>query len=355
MAALRFSVWYLAGRRCNMGLGLMKKRIRNGGVTLYGEQVKDAQDILAYGFTDDISYNPHIVIYNTLQSMPVKIYDKKYSASYGTTAKFLTPYTCPASLGELLYDTVKNEYWLCIESYDVAGIHYEGKLGLCNRFIKWQEADGFIQEIPVISRNATQYNNGTYEDKVIRLGSDQILLYTQLNQKTSKLARGTKFFIGENQEKPLVYELTKPDTADYSYMGKGMAAFMVTECAYTPSEKELGLGICNYHEPDIPSAVPPYNNTASGRTAVISGSTHLRKSYKRVYTAFIKDKDGRDIPWEDHIFNWNVTAGTDIIQDRQGNKIELLNTNGELSGSSFLLQVCSGTEVLSEIEIYMTG
>lgn len=276
--------------------------IRNSGVTLYGEQIKDAQDILAYGFTDDVSYNPHMVIYNTLKNIPVKIYDKKYSASYGVTAKFLTPYTCPASLGGLLYDTMKNEYWLCIESYDVAGIHHEGKLGLCNRFIKWQEANGDIQEIPVISRNATQYNNGTYEDKIIRLGSDQILLYTQLNQKTSKLARGTKFFIGENQEKPAVYELTKPDTADYSYMGKGIAAFMVTECAYTPSEKELELGVCNYHAPIITSAVPPYNNAASGITAVISGSTHLRKSYKRVYTAFIKDKDGRDIPWEDHIF-----------------------------------------------------
>ena len=56
-----------------------------------------------------------MVIYNTLKDIPIKIYDKKYSASYGTTAKFLTLHTCPASLGELLYDTVKNEYWLCIE------------------------------------------------------------------------------------------------------------------------------------------------------------------------------------------------------------------------------------------------
>lgn len=330
-----------------MGLELMKTRIYQDGSPLYNGQVKDAQDILAYGFTDDVSYNPHMVIYNTLKDIPIKIYDKKYSASYGVTAKFLTLHTCPARLGELLYDTVKNEYWLCIESYDVAGIHYEGKLGLCNRFIKWQEADGCIQEIPVISRNATQYNNGTYEDKVIRFGSDQILLYTQLNSHTVKLGRGTKFFIGENKENPSVYELTKPDTDDYSYMGKGIAAFMVTECAYTPSEKELETGVCNYHTPD--------NNAVSGRTVIISGSTHLRKSYKRIYTAFIKDKDGRDILWEDHIFRWNVTAGKDIIQNSQGNKTELLVLNEGLCGSSFLLQVCSGSEVLSETEIYVTG
>lgn len=338
-----------------MGLELMKTRARQDGISLYNAQVKDAQDILAYGFTDDVSYNPHMVIYNTLKDIPIKIYDKKYSASYGTTAKFLTLHTCPASLGELLYDTAKNEYWLCIESYDVAGIHCEGKLGLCNRFIKWQEADGCIQETPVISRNATQYNNGTYEDKVIKLGSDQVLLYTQLNSHTAELSRGTKFFIGENKEHPAVYELTKPDTADYSYMGKGVAAFMVTECAYTPSEKELELGVCNYHAPDILSVTPPHNNTASGITAVISGSTHLRKSYKRIYTASIKDGNGIGVPWEDHIFSWNVTAGADIAQNSQGNKIELLAANEKLCGSSFLLQVCYGSEVLSETEIYVTG
>lgn len=129
---------------------------------------------------------------------------------------------------------------------------------------------------------------------------------------------------------------------------------MVTECAYTPSEKELELGVCNYHAPDILSVTPPHN-TASGITAVISGSTHLRKSYKRIYTASIKDGNGIGVPWEDHIFSWNVTAGADIAQNSQGNKIELLAANEKLCGSSFLLQVCYGSEVLSETEIYVTG
>ena len=38
----------------------MKERIKQSGTSLYDEQIKDAQDILAYGFQDDVSCAKHI-------------------------------------------------------------------------------------------------------------------------------------------------------------------------------------------------------------------------------------------------------------------------------------------------------
>lgn len=48
-----------------MSFQLMKERIKQSGTTLYHEQINDAQDILEYGFCDDVSYNPNIVFYKT--------------------------------------------------------------------------------------------------------------------------------------------------------------------------------------------------------------------------------------------------------------------------------------------------
>ncbi|KAI4445117.1 hypothetical protein C823_007624 [Eubacterium plexicaudatum ASF492] len=90
-----------------MSFELMKKRIMQSGTTLYNEQIKDAQDILKYGFYDDVSYNPNIVSYNSNNEIPIKIYDQKFSASYGVTAKYLTMHNNFIELGQLLYDNKK--------------------------------------------------------------------------------------------------------------------------------------------------------------------------------------------------------------------------------------------------------
>lgn len=333
-----------------MSFQLMKERIKQSGTSLYDEQIKDAQDILAYGFTDDVSYNRHIMLYNTNKHIPIKIYDQKYSASYGFTAQFLSPHDIPVELGEILYNSVKNEYWLCIESYDVSGIHNEGKLGKCSRLIKWQENDGSIYEIPVIARNATQYNNGESSDKVITLGSDQIILYTQLNEHTKRLDHGIKFFMDENKDNPTVYELTKPDTVDYSYFGKGMISLMLTECNYSPSEKELELGVCNYK--DI--SPPNYPNEMVVLKAIIFGNTDLKIKFPRTYTVTLYDEAGNVVDWDNTICSWNIESEFIVSQTVNGNKINLLVNDELLIGKSFLLQVFINNSIAAETRITIT-
>ena len=40
----------------------MKERIKQSGTTLYDEQIKDARDILEYGFYDDATYNKTLCV-----------------------------------------------------------------------------------------------------------------------------------------------------------------------------------------------------------------------------------------------------------------------------------------------------
>ena len=329
----------------------MKERIKQSGNTLYDEQIKDAQDILVYGFTDDVSYNPNIVSYGTEDSVPIKMYDQKYSAAYGFTAQFLTPNNVPIPLGQLLYDKKKNDYWLCVESYNVSEIHNDGKLGKCGRFLKWQDKDGVIQQTPIIVTSASKYNNGEDGTEVIQLGSDQLMLFMQLNENTVKLDRGMQFFIDENKEDPSVYELTRTDTALYTYNGIGFLSIIVTECAYTPTEKELELGVCNYKEPHSPTP-PIESDETSVLCATISGKEQLRLDYKKKYTVSFTDKGtGEAVEWSGVDFKWNVVSNFIVKQDIYDNIIELLVNDEDSVGSSFLLQCLVQDMVIGQMEI----
>lgn len=298
------------------GFQLMRARIAQSGRTLYDEQVKDAQDLIAYGFTDDVSYNPYMVDYDDCSPVMIKMYGQSYTASYGFASKFLAPHSKPIELGQLLYDTKRNEYWLCVESYDTDGIYNEGRLGKCGRFLKWQDKNGIIKQTPMIVTSASKYNNGEDGVTVIKIGSDQLMVYLQLNEDTVLLDRGMKFFVDENKYNPSVYELTRNDTALYSYMGKGFLALILTECSYTPTETEFELGVCEYVEPSHlqrkppkPVEIPPESPEDDPPTvsATIIGKEILKVGFPRTYSVeFMDVKSGEPvrIPWKDVDFEW---------------------------------------------------
>lgn len=319
----------------------MKERIRQSGSSLYEEQIKDARDILAYGFQDDVSYNPNILDFYTGNPIPIKIYDQKFSATYGVVAKFLTFHNSPISLGQLLFDSEKNEYWLCVESYDISGIHNEGKLGKCMRFLKWQDSSGNIKTAPMIVTSASKYNNGENFSDAIKIGSDQLMLFVQMNDDTIKLDRGMRFFIDENMKNPSVYEITRIDTALYTYMGKGFLSIIVTECTYTPTENELNLGVCNYCKKKD-------NDNTLNRTVSISGNRNLNIGYSRTYYANFSNNDIGN-------FEWNIVSDFDVDMETDGRKAELFVDDECLDGHSFLLQVKSGSgDIVAETKINIT-
>lgn len=314
----------------------MKTRVSNSGSTLLEEQIKDAQESLEFGFCDDVSFNPNVVFYKTETLMPIKMYDQKVSASYGTTMNFLTTYNNPLELGQVLHDTKKNEYWLCVESYNVDDIHYKGALGKCMRWLRWQDDNGAIQEVPIIVTSASKYNNGERGDDVLSIGSDQLMVYAPLNDDTIKLDRGKKFFIDERKDNPTTYELTRADTTLYTFMGKGFMSMILTECAYTASEDDLKYGVCDY----MPLTIPPKDdNETTVLNGVISGSDNLRVGFTRTYTATITDKDGKNIAWSDDDFYWNIYPANDVVLNIDKNKASVLAEDESLIGNTIRIEV----------------
>lgn len=332
----------------------MKKRIMQSGTTLYNEQIKDAQDILKYGFYDDVSYNPNIVSYNSNNEIPIKIYDQKFSASYGVTAKYLTMHNNFIELGQLLYDNKKKEYWMCIESYEVSGIHNEGKLGKCNRFLKWQDKYGNIKEIPAIITTASKYNNGENGTEIVYVGFDQLMIFLPLNQDTIQLDRNINFLIDENKNNPTVYRITRVDTTLYTYMGKGFISIIVTESQYKPSQKEIEIGVCHYI--DMDNSTPPpldIDNEKKDLIANISGSNQIKVGIPRTYSVNFTDKQNKNIDWNNINFSWNIVSNFNVNLDKSGNSAKLLVNDDSLIGESFLLQIYVDNKLIEELEIFI--
>lgn len=341
-----------------MSLALMKARIDITGGTLRQEQINDARDELLYDIYDDVSYNPNIVRYvpnSKLEeldsSVLVKMFDQKRSASYGFTSQFLSPYNHPIELGDILYDKKRNIGWLCVESYDIDEIHYEGKLGRCNDFLRWQENNGNIYEILGNFTNKVQYNTGVYRDEYITYGSDQIGVFTQLNKHTMKLKHGMKFMIDADKQNPTVYELSKIDTVDYSYMGKGMISLMFVEYAYAPTKKELELGICDYFNPSISSF--PENKTSilsPGYNVSIAGPMNLKLGYPRTYSLRILNNAGELIDLT-KLVTWSVISDYDVTLFPQENKVTVTVANEKSIGTTLLLQADLDGKIIAKQKI----
>lgn len=336
-----------------MSLTLMKVRVNNTGASPRNEKINNGRRILEYDFKHDPQYNENVVFYGTENQLKIKMYDEKYTNSYGVTMKFQTLYNEHINFGDIIYDFKLNEYWLCLESALVGEIHNEGKVAKCNRILKWQELGGNIYALPIVNRNASQYNNGETGNNIITLASDQLFIYTQLNEHTVVLDRGIKFFIDENTVKPTVYELTRPDTVDYSYMGAGMMGMIVTECSYNPSENDLRYGVCNYISP----TVPPVPDLSPDKSIILSidGGTDLKIGRSETYTVTAKDLDGNKITNCD--FNWNIVSdfANDIIRVVNGNTITLKVENEDYVDSLFLLQSTTKDNAIVKLEISIIG
>lgn len=84
-------------------------------------------------------------------------------------------------------------------------------------------------------------------------------------------------------------------------------------------------------------------------TAEISGSSELKLSLPRTYTATFKDASGNEVT--DVACTWNVISDYTVEQSVNGNQIELLYEDDTAIGDSFLLDVLVGGTVLAEKEI----
>ena len=319
----------------------MKARVGNSGLSLLDEQVKDAQDTLAYGFYDDVAYAKNVFFWipgETPQKgehIDIKLYDKKYSGANGFSQKFLTKHSTPIEVGDYVYDESDSSYWICTEAFNIANIHYEGRLTLCNWFLRWQRSDGTILEYPCQDMNATQYNSGESGNKYMTLGSSQHVEIVQATEDTLALASPQRFYIDRGNKIP--YVVTQNDSTTYN-CGKGICLITVMQDVNREGVDRPDLGICDYISPALPEDDDETTVLNGEIVGEIQGNKTLKIGFERTYKAILTNKFGEPIVWTDD-FYWNVYPASKVKLNIEDDKLYVLAEDEGLIGQSISVEI----------------
>ena len=357
----------------------MKERIKQSGASLYNEQIKDAQNILADGFTDDVSCAKHIFFWIAGENpqkgnhVYIKFYDRKYSSANGNMKSFLTHNNDKIEVGDYIYDEEENTYWICTESFHVDNIHYEGKFTQCNWYLRWQRPDGTILEYPCLDLNSTQYNSGESGNNTLKLGSAQHMEKVQANSDTISLASPQRFYVSRDNSIP--YVITQNDTTASNY-GKGICNITVTQDVRREDKDRPDLGICDYIDPSSP--LPPQTSEPDETTDLSSEkkrpgeidnkNINLEISYEddcyifaggdyKIFTAIVMNNNGKQIG--DLHAQWSVTtlpeAKKYISYETENNSIKIKSEyNTSVIGTKILL-TASVEEISDSIYVEIGG
>ena len=234
-------------------LDRFNKRMSLNGGTLRSEYIFNTRQLLNETFADDPSFTFGVYFwrlglkeYRNETSISIRLYDRKFSAANGVTVKFQTLYDTPVVVGDIIYDTDKDEYLICTEAFDIDGMNYEGKFTLCNWILKWQKKDGTILEYPCYDMNSTQYNSGEQYNRNFTIESSQHMLTLPCDENTVELSTPQRFYLDKATTNPNTYIVTQNDTTSYNYGKKGLVRVTVFAHPSNPETDNPDLGICDY-------------------------------------------------------------------------------------------------------------
>lgn len=277
------------------------KRMAFSGESIEDEMLIDARNLLHETF-HDLSFSKGIYFWQLGKLKPtdyidydtvnIKIYKRTYSAANGYTAKFMTEIDTPIIVGDTIYDSVNDEWYLCTESFNVDNVAYKGELTLCNHILKWQNKDGDILEYPVYIINATQYNSGETANRIFTVGSTQYMILIPNDENTVILESPKRFFIDSNKKNPTSYIVTQNDNTSYHIGKKGLIRLTVVQHEKDLDKDNLELGICDYIEPK--KKIDDIEKDKTTITAMIDYETNIIKDGgdSQVFTAkFFNDKN----------------------------------------------------------------
>lgn len=334
-----------------MSLLLMKERMKNTGTTPRESKINDAHKLLHYDFEHDTSYADSVYFWipgvepKKGSHIAIKLYSKKYSSAAGLTVAFQTQITDIVEIGDYLYNELENTYWICTESFNVEGVHFQGKLTQCNWYLRWQKQDGSILEYPCQDINSTQYNSGVSGNNIVTLGSAQHMETVQATDDTLALASPQRFYISRTNTIPFI--VTQNDTTAYNY-GKGLCKITVTQDQNRSEKDRPDLGICDYHSPTTPPA-PLEPDETTDLSALITGGTTLRCGRAKNWSVKFINREGKEVTNCD--FKWNVIGATNVSQTINGHKIQLRIDEEDCIGSSFLLSITVNNVIIGQTEV----
>ena len=237
-----------------------RRKMSISGSSLREEHIWNSKRLLDEVFDDDASRALGVYMwelgkmkaedYADAAPLRIRFFKQEYSAANGVRVRFQSTIDYPIIVGDTLYDSKNDEYYLCTESFNIDDVHWQGRLTLCNWILKWQKNDGTILEYPVHDMNTTQYNSGEQSNRQFTIGSSQHMLTMTADDNTVTLKSPQRFFLDRDYEHPTTFIVTQNDTTSYNFGKKGITKVTVTECAIDYDEDRLDLGICDYKDYD---------------------------------------------------------------------------------------------------------
>lgn len=245
-----------------------------------------------------------------------------------------------STISDYKYIKYDNKIWLILTEPTNNKLYEKSILYLCNYVIKWQDENGIVHYKPCNIQNASQYNSGTNETKVITIGYDQLMMYISLDEETKYFPHDKRFFIDYNDKEPTPYRITRPDTVSFSFGNGRCMHIILSESQYNPQTDRIDLMLCDYFKPN--DATKPVEISYSGNAEIRCGGT------VKTFTA----KTDKSVTWSLKLLDKQQDFITMIVNENKV-KIKCLNNNA-LIGSSFKL-VCTVGDVLSELLINIVG
>lgn len=294
-------------------LDRFNKRMKLSGGSLREEYIHSTRELLKKTFADDPSFTSGVYFwrlglkeYRHELPVDIRLYGRTYSAANGVTVKFQTLYDSPIVVGDVIYDTNKDEYLICTEAFDLDGINYKGKFTLCNWILKWQKSDGTILEYPCYDVNSTQYNSGEMSNKNFTVGSSQHMLTLPCDENTVELSTPQRFYLDKATNNVTSFIVTQNDTTSYNYGKKGIVVVTVMEYPNISATDRPDLGICDYIYIDDDDG----DELCCCRTAkaVIEYNTDIIKSGGDVQTFVGKFYDENNNEITDIVPHWTIVC-----------------------------------------------
>lgn len=136
--------------------------------------------------------------------------------------------------------------WLITELDADNEIYDRGLMLRCNYLLRWIGSDGNLKEKWCIVEDGTKYLIGEYSENMMAIGDARIALTISKDSDTSELCRGARFLVDDSDtDKPLAYQITKPNKLFNVYDGKGVFKFILNEVQLT-KEDNVELRIADY-------------------------------------------------------------------------------------------------------------
>ena len=255
------------------------------------------------------------------------------------------------------YIFFEDEYWI-VDGRPGNNKSYEkATLKECQYKLRWQKDDGTIIERWANLTSSSKYDVGENGNNTITLTSNNYLIIIP-NDEDSMTLDGKRVFIDLSDIPEKVFKITRNDDVLFNHHGHGGTLNLIADKVELNKDKDnQELGICNY----IPISSPTPPTTTPDETADLSaeidGSNDLKVTVPFTYTATLKDSKDNEVTWDDNLYDWNVAGNSNVLQEKNGNKITLKAGSNKLIGEKIVLQVIDIVDdmIIGEIKISISS